>query len=283
MEWGPSNTTVEVQENKRRVMNSNLFSDSNQQDQIRFVQQRINQGQQQNIHNINNNNVIDNGEAATFTKGNVKLLVQAPQASFTGIVHSVQVPALSTFPEVTIQQQMPESISFELKPRTPVRTNHKKLSFRPSNGMKLLRDSLANDLNQFAQKIQQLSYEEPLKIMNLEFPREKVNNSLNRPSETFVEDNGFTKHNKKSPSPRNNPTSRMEDTGRSSHRVVKKNRGETVKKVEEFIASEETPRNLNDTNGMNRVLRASQSLDGTIGFQTVSEFILPDGTTYTDD
>lgn len=282
MEWGLSNTTSEVQENKNRIMRSNLFDDSNQQNQIQVAQQRINQNHQQNFHNINNNRLIDNIEASTFTKGNMKLLIQAPQASFTGIVHQAQVPALSTFPEISIPQQVHESVSFDLKPRTPVRTNHRKLAFRPSNGMRLLRDSLANDLSQFTQKIQQLSQEEPLKIMNAEFRREKVDNNMNQPSETFMEENVFSKSRKKSPSPKNNQITKPEDVSSNTKSIVRRNRGKLTNKFNELAVSGESSRSINDTTRTSNTLRASQNLDDAIGFQTVSEFILPDGTTYID-
>lgn len=251
-EWGPSNTTQEVEENKRRLMSSNIFGDN---------PPPVNQTPPRQQYNPPspsvNRNPQKNTPSPIKSQYNYQSSAQVPM-QFQGIVHQTTVPALSSFPDIQLEAPPTmDTFDFGLKPRTNARSNPKKLSFRPGNQLKQLRDSLSADMAQFSQKLHQLSDEKPLEMKTIEFKTQQ------QPQQHRTQ-------NKKTNQTLEPPQSIKEET------IIQHKRTRT-RNTSVVNSSENRSSSLNQSFG-----RVSQNgiEENSPGFTTKSEFIMPDGTIY---
>ena len=260
------NFTPRLEENKKRVMESSIFGGNDSQptynspsknlaslpiqqprysqEQHYYKQQDVQQyrSPQKNLENIPPSNYsIANPPCTSFST-----------PSFTGLVHSVNVPALSAFPEINLTPiQGNDSYDFSLKPRTALRPPQKTLAFKPNNQMKMLRDTLSHDMTSFQQRIQRLNVNTPITIKMATFDHKEVPRSAEKPQRQPLIPPKKTSSPTKS-SQLKSPPKQIND-------------------------NHDTTSLMNTSSTFNTSLNSSVN---TPGFSTHSEFIMPDGSSF---
>lgn len=156
--WGPSIMPETVSENRRRAMQSNLFSDQT----ASFVaknKQISNSPPQNSSHNYE---PPPRPIQPTFP--------DLPELS--SISNPPEVPALSPFPDFSLDiGKITDSFDLGVKPRPPVEAKPiRKLNFTTSNQMKLMRDELARDFSEFSKRMKRLGTSNTIKMDTIKFP-----------------------------------------------------------------------------------------------------------------
>jgi len=196
-EWGPSNTTEFVEENKRKNMSSNIFGGGDSSPSRPPVN-RVNENER--------NNPYQNKAPQVYRPPMSGALVPS---SGNNMMNTV-LPSLSTLPEIRIESpKSTENFDLGLKPRAPLNPqSQKRLTFQPSNQMKALRDNLAQDLSSFSNRMQKLSVAQPIQLNTVDFKHDNPPQSIGmdfqiKPfnvekgkykTETFESSPGFSTH-----------------------------------------------------------------------------------------
>lgn len=167
--WAPSLMPESVSENRRRAMQSNLFSDNN-------IPQKA------SIANSQSRDLASQRPPQpTFM--NMPSSQQNQQKSDLGLnLNSPEVPALSPFPDFQLDiGKITESFDLEVKPRPPVESKPiRKLNFTTGNQMKLMRDELARDFSEFSKRMKRLTSNESLKMETIKFSDPPVSQYQNK-------------------------------------------------------------------------------------------------------
>ncbi|OHT02288.1 hypothetical protein TRFO_30608 [Tritrichomonas foetus] len=260
--WGPSIMPEVVAENRRRAMQSNLFSDPPAAPQRQYnPPQTVNK----NINNTNSPSYENSQRSPqpTFMSPPPKS-VQLPQ--FSTNISAPEVPALSPFPDFSLDiGKINESFDLGVKPRPPVENKPlRKLNFTTGNQMKIMRDDLNRDFSEFAKRMKRLSSNETLKLETIKFAERPI----------------------PKPSKQNNSREHNID---SCDRPLDSNNGEYNIDYGMNTMNNNNENHNNMNTSMNRSVKINPSLNRTQtyeteeeapSFTTVSEFLLPDGTTY---
>lgn len=168
--WAPSLMPESVSENRRRAMQSNLFSDNNnlQKPSIASSQSRDLSNQRPPQPTFMN---LPSSSQQTQQKSDLGLNLNSPE-----------VPALSPFPDFQLDiGKITESFDLEVKPRQPIESKPiRKLNFTTGNQMKLMRDDLARDFSEFSKRMKRLTSNEALKMETIKFSDPPVNQYQNK-------------------------------------------------------------------------------------------------------
>ena len=198
-EWGPSQYVESVEENKRKIMKSNIFGDSTPtQKSFSSKPNYENYNRESPSKNNNNNNTY---YEPPINKNNNFSLINST-------IRSTNLPSLSPFPEIKIETPKTiENFDLGLKPRIAKSNNsQKKLNFIPSNQMKILRDNLAQDLSSFSNRMQKLSSSQPIqlnsiknenlkpKLPHLDNSKSLKNENLRQSQDDLNSSHGFSIH-----------------------------------------------------------------------------------------
>ncbi|EAY17115.1 hypothetical protein TVAG_303340 [Trichomonas vaginalis G3] len=259
--WGEAPRTPRLEENKRRIMQSSIFGDDPPPRQQQPVERSPNRPPpQQNppmyspekqYRPMNQNDPAP----SNYSYQPVAVTpINAPK--FDGLVTQSNVPSLSAFPEVNIAQiSTPDSFNFDLKPRTPLRQSQRSLQFKPNAQLKVLRDSIEDDMKKFTQRISHLNVNEPIEI-----------------KDAFV--------------PSSNPQPKKEEAKLEPSKAELLKRQKAKVKKEKLPPPEympdPVPHDMNNSRPLNNStnMNLSSSMGNSIGFTTHSEFIMPDGSSF---
>lgn len=152
-EWSQAPQTVQVTENRKRAMQSNLFSDNpSLSPKPTFIPEN-------NYNSISSNNQISQSAAPPY------------QASFSSAPYS-NISQLHPFPDFQADlSQIPTSFDLGVHPReNKIEPHIQKLNCPIGNQMKQFRDELARDYEQFSERIRHINDSVPITMDTISFP-----------------------------------------------------------------------------------------------------------------
>jgi hypothetical protein len=277
---GANNSPI-LEENKRKIMQSSIFG-GDPQPQQRSPQRQM---PQQEIPQYKAPQKVEyRAPPRNDQQPKSNYSFAAPSSvslpSFSGLVYSSNVPALSSFPSVNLNPiSSSDTYSFSLKPRTALRPPQRSLTFKPNNQMKMMRDSLAQDMSSFQQRIQRLGVSTPLVIKMATFEHKTPKTAV-PPQRTPLAPPAVIASPIKSSQSRK-PANDNVDSNKFN--------GKTDSDANHSFNSSMNA-SMNDSmneslgNSMNKPVNMSitslNSSMGAPGFTTVSEFIMPDGSNF---
>lgn len=167
--WSQSLMPESVSENRRRAMQSNLFSDTNLS-----PKPNISSSQSRDMASQRPPQPTFMNMPSSPQKG------QQPELNLN--LNAPEVPALSPFPDFSLDVgKITESFDLEVKPRPPVESKPiRKLNFTTGNQMKLMRDDLARDFSEFSKRMKRLTSNEVLKMETIKFTDPPVSQYQNK-------------------------------------------------------------------------------------------------------
>ena len=172
--WAQAQMPNDALENRRKAMQSNLFSDNLQ-----------NSSQQPQNNPIQNNYDQQRPPQPTFMSPPPK---QFQNNQYNSNIAAPEVPALSPFPDFSIDlSKLNESFDFGMKPKpAPESKPMKKLNFTTSNQMKIMRDDLNRDFSEFQKRMKRLGTSEGIKMETIKFAEHKP--IVHRPPPVSLDD-----------------------------------------------------------------------------------------------
>ena len=300
--------TPRLEENKRKIMQSSIFGGNDEKPQYKSPQRQIQQQsppqrqmpmqdqhyyqgtevQQYRSPQINSENIPQTNYAFTGSKNSS---ISTP--SFTGLVHCSNIPALSAFPDINLAPiQSNDSYDFSLKPRTALRPPQRSLTFKPNNQMKMMRESLSQDMTSFQQRIQRLNVNTPLNIKMATFEHKQPKTAIQAQRQN-VGSNDIMQSPPKQPSGKQSRSKQQKSSFNDSM-----NKSQPFNPNDSMNMSGTLPTNastlstsgkmnLNDSMNMSGSINMNGSINSSLnssmnapGFTTHSEFIMPDGSTF---
>ena len=287
-DWAGANATPRLEENKRKIMQSSIFGGDHEPQQRSSVRQ----APQQDIPAYKSPQKVEyrspsrNVDPAPKSNFSYAAPTSAAVPSFNGLVHGSNIPALSSFPAMSLTPiNSSDTYNFSLKPRTALRPPQRSLTFKPGNQMKMMRDSLAQEMTSFQQRIQRLGVNTPLVIKMATFEH-KVPKTAVPPQRAQLAPSAKMSSPVKSSQGRKNVNENIENNafnGNDSFSSSMKSKMNSTMNSS-FNASMSSSMNESLKNTENMPLNSSiTSLNASMnapGFSTVSEFIMPDGTSF---
>lgn len=183
--WSPSLMPESVSENRRRAMQSNLFSDNNLAQKVPNASSQIRDASSQRPPQPTFMNMPSSPQIKPNPELNLNL-------------NTPEVPALSPFPDFALDiGKITESFDLEVKPRPPVESKPmRKLNFTAGNQMKLMRDDLARDFSEFSKRMKRLTSNETLKMETIKFNDPPVSQYQNKMNTNNLQKSQKTNMNK---------------------------------------------------------------------------------------
>ena len=293
--------TPRLEENKRKIMQSSIFGGSDEKPQYKSPQRQIPQQsppqrqmamqdqhyykspdvQQYRSPQRNSENIPQSNYAFAGAKNS-----SLSTPSFTGLVHCSNIPALSAFPDINLAPiQSNDTYDFSLKPRTALRPPQKSLTFKPNNQMKMMRDSLSQDMTSFQQRIQRLNVNTPLNIKMATFEHKELPKTAVQPSRQSLMPPEKMQSPEKHVSGKQSRSRHQKQSPMQSPVKDDMDMSGAIPGSDTLGASGKM--NFNDSMNMSGSINMNGSINSSLnssmnapGFTTHSEFIMPDGSTF---
>jgi hypothetical protein len=159
-EWGQSIQPESVNQNRRRVMQSNLFADP--------APVPVSRGPPSHAP-------APAPAPASTAPPQAPSVSLAPSPQYSNLVKRSEVPSLSPFPEFSVDvAKINATFDLSLRPRQPPAERPlRRLTFTATDEMKQLRARLERDFADFSMRMKKLESNEPLNLETLKFPVEQ--------------------------------------------------------------------------------------------------------------